>query len=102
VITAGPITVSPDTRSARAHGDLLLVTLAEFDLLAVVAGEPHRVWTLEELLDRVPSAHERGAHWLHLCAWRLSGQLVRVGVPNDLARTDGCYRLFDPGQGGGS
>jgi hypothetical protein len=102
VILAGPVTVNPDTREARAYGDLLLVTIGEFDLLAVLAAEPHREWTLDELLDRIPSAHERGGYWLHLCAWRLSGQLVRVGVRNDLARSDGLYRLFEPGQGGES
>jgi DNA-binding response OmpR family regulator len=35
VISAGPITIDPEKREARVHGDLLLLTVDEFDLLAV-------------------------------------------------------------------
>lgn len=102
MISAGPITIDPEKREARVHGDLLLPALAEFDLLHVLATDPHREWTIDELLDRIPRAHERGVWRLHYRAWHLSAQLVRVGVPNDLARTDGLYRLLKPEQGGES
>jgi DNA-binding response OmpR family regulator len=40
VISAGPITIDPEKREARVHGDLLLLAADEFDLLAVLAAEP--------------------------------------------------------------
>jgi hypothetical protein len=51
VISAGPITIDPEKREARVHGDRLILTDDEFDLLAALAREPHREWTPTELVD---------------------------------------------------
>lgn len=96
MITAGPIEIEPATREAKVHGALLLVTMGEFDLLTVLTREPEREWRDYELLELVPRAWDLGAEWLKARAWHLSAQLLRVGVRNDLARSDGSYRLFKP------
>jgi hypothetical protein len=95
VISAGPITIDPEKREARVHGDLLLLTADEFDLLALLAAEPHREWTL---LARPGTSLGHG--WLNWAARKLAEKLTRVGIEHDLARTDGLYRLFRPEQGG--
>lgn len=100
MISAGPITIDPEKREARVHGDLLLLTADEFDLLAVLAAEPRREWAYRELLDQ--HAQLPGDGWLRWAARKLAEKLTRVGVEHDLARTDGLYRLFRPEQGGES
>jgi DNA-binding response OmpR family regulator len=37
VISAGPITIDPEKREARVHGDLLLLAVDEYHLLASLA-----------------------------------------------------------------
>jgi DNA-binding response OmpR family regulator len=89
VISAGPITIDPEKREARVHGDLLLLTAGEFFLLETLAREPDGAFKL-------PSDHG----WLERTAGQLAAKLTRVGIEHDLARTDGLYRLFKPEQGG--
>jgi hypothetical protein len=97
VISAGPITIDPEKREARVHGDMLVLDADKFDLLEVLASEPYREWTERELLDRVRLAHHG---WLVWVRRDLAAKLTRVGIEHDLARTDGLYRLFKPEQGG--
>jgi hypothetical protein len=91
VISAGPITIDPEKREARVHGDLLLLNADEFELLFALVTDPHREWA---------PPHNHG--WMRWTAQALSAKLTRVGIEHDLARTDGLYRLFGPGQGGES
>jgi hypothetical protein len=98
VISAGPITIDPEKREARVHGDRLILTDDEFDLLAVLAGEPYRERAVSELLVSVPDAFSHG--WLTWEARALAAKLTRVGIRHDLARADGLFRLFKPEQGG--
>jgi hypothetical protein len=97
VISAGPITIDPEKREARVHGDLLLLTSAEHYLLAVLAAEPQRLWTRSDL--RAEAGIPPGV-WLEHRLTHLASKLTRVGIEHDLARTDGLYRLFRPEQGG--
>lgn len=102
MITAGPITVDPETREARVHGHKLLLTMGEFDLLRVLASDPERLWTHRELLHLVPRAREMSETWLDLRAGHLTAQLLRVGVATDITNHRGfhggkrAYRLFIP------
>jgi hypothetical protein len=89
VISAGPITIDPEKREARVHGDLLLLNLDEYELLIELVPDPHREW-------KAPSNHG----WVRWTARTLAAKLTRVGIEHDLARTDGLYRLYRPEQGG--
>jgi DNA-binding response OmpR family regulator len=96
VISAGPITIDPEQREARVHGDLLLLTADEFELLAVLAAEPSREWATRDEFELLAP----DSSWLPWDVRSLAAKLTRVGIEHDLARTDGLYRLFRPEQGG--
>jgi hypothetical protein len=100
MISAGPITIDPEKREARVHGDLLLLAAPEFHLLAALATRPQREWTARDLLNHIPFAYRLDPGWLVWDTSRLADKLTRVGIEHDLARTDGLYRLFKPEQGG--
>ncbi len=53
-----PLSLDPGTRRAAWRGEPLELTRYEFDLLRVLHGRPGRVFTREELLERVWSAAE--------------------------------------------
>lgn len=55
---AGGLDMDPSTRSARFRGTPLDLTRYEFDLLRVLHAQPGRVFTRQELLERVWSAAE--------------------------------------------
>jgi DNA-binding response OmpR family regulator len=52
-IVAGEITIDRERRQAEVDGRAVELTATEFDLLAVLAQHPGRVFTRLELLDRV-------------------------------------------------
>jgi DNA-binding response OmpR family regulator len=52
-LEAGPLVVDAEQRTARWHGEPLELTPREFDLLAMLARRPGRVYSREELLDRI-------------------------------------------------
>lgn len=47
------ITILPEQRTVYRHGRLVTLTTREFDLLYTLARQPERVFTRNELLDRV-------------------------------------------------
>lgn len=49
----GVLTVDDDRREAVAGGETVALTRSEFDLLAVLASRPGRVWSRSELLERL-------------------------------------------------
>jgi len=53
VLRAGDLTIDLQRRSVRRSGDLIELTATEFDLLAILLGNPNVVLTRELLLDRV-------------------------------------------------
>lgn len=52
-IRSGDIVIDPDRRRAEHEGRPLQLTVKEFDLLAFLAAHPERVYTREQLLDRL-------------------------------------------------
>lgn len=52
-VTAGRVTLDLDARSALLDGRTVALTRKEFDLLHALAEQPGRVWTRDELLERV-------------------------------------------------
>ena len=53
VVRAGPLELDVERHEARVDGRLLELTRAEFRLLAALAGSPGRVFTRDQLLDRI-------------------------------------------------
>ncbi len=49
----GPLTIDPATREVRVSGREISLANKEFELLRVLAGEPSRVHTKDELLSEV-------------------------------------------------
>src|SRR5215471_11871085 len=52
-LSAGDVVVERDAREVRVAGEPVLLTAREFDLLAILLGNPDRVLSRELLLDRV-------------------------------------------------
>jgi DNA-binding response OmpR family regulator len=50
-ITEGPLSMDPATREARLHGEPLDLTYMQFEVLAMLASAPRRVFTREELSE---------------------------------------------------
>ena len=53
VLTYDDLTIDPVRREVRRHGDLLHLTVREFDLLLFLARHPDRPFTRMQLLDKV-------------------------------------------------
>ena len=53
VLSDGDLTVDTGSRVASRDGELLQLTVREFDLLAVLAAHPRQVFSREMLLNRV-------------------------------------------------
>jgi len=49
----GDVEINPATREVRKGGDALKLTLKEFDLLTFLASHPRRVFSRDQLMDRV-------------------------------------------------
>jgi DNA-binding response OmpR family regulator len=52
-IEAGPLLIDAGGREARRDGELLRLTAKEFDLLWFLASNPNRVFSRDQLMDRV-------------------------------------------------
>ena len=59
-IRSGDLLVDPERRMATHDGRALQLTVKEFDLLAYLAAHPERVYTREQLLDRLWGADYEG------------------------------------------
>jgi DNA-binding response OmpR family regulator len=69
IYRAGCIELNVMTREVRKDGELLRLTLKEFDLLQTFLANPRRVFAREELMDRVwgyRSALETGTLTVHI------------------------------------
>ena len=65
----GALEMNLETREVRKDGEVLKLTLTEFDLLHTFFANPHRAFTREELMDRVwgyRSALETGTLTVHI------------------------------------
>ena len=50
---SGPLSVDPDRHEVRLRGKVMALTLAEFRLLQALVSAPGRVFTRDQLLDRI-------------------------------------------------
>jgi len=53
VPTKGTLQLEPDKYQAKINGKILTLTVVEFHLLAILAGEPGRVFSRNQLIDRI-------------------------------------------------
>jgi DNA-binding response OmpR family regulator len=60
-ITVGPLRVDPAARRIEVHGAPVGLTAREYELVALLATEPERVFTKEELLREVWGSRGRGS-----------------------------------------
>jgi DNA-binding response OmpR family regulator len=99
VLYRGAIEVEPDRRVARANGVNLQLRPKEFGLLSTFAMEPGRVFSRQELLDRIWGEEivvdERTVD-VHV-SW-LRAKLVDAGVSGDVIKTiyGSGYRFVSP------
>jgi DNA-binding response OmpR family regulator len=52
-VEAGPLTIDAERHEARLNGEVLPLTAKEFDLLWFLASNPNRVFSRDQLMDRV-------------------------------------------------
>jgi DNA-binding response OmpR family regulator len=101
ILYRGPIEIEPDRRVARVCSHELHLRPKEFGLLATLAMEPGKVFSRQELLDRVWGEEivvdERTVD-VHV-SW-LRGKLVDAGVAGELIRTiyGAGYRFVLPAE----
>jgi len=68
-LTFGDVTIDLGAREARKAGQPLPLTLKEFDLLAFLAAHPRRVFSRDQLMERVwgyTSALDTGTVTVHV------------------------------------
>ena len=53
IVRAGPLELDPERHEVGIHGQPVELTLAEFRLLSALAGTPGKVFTRDQLLDRI-------------------------------------------------
>ena len=96
-IRAGALEIDPAAHTARLHGRPIALSQKEFALLRVLAAEPSRVWSKEELLRTVWGYRSMGRTRTidsHACRLRR-----KLGVDGDryVVNVWGIgYRLLDP------
>jgi DNA-binding response OmpR family regulator len=79
VITVGPLRVDLAARAATVDGALLKLPAKEFDLLAALARDPHRVHMKEDLMERIWGYRNAGTRTLDSHASRLRRRLNQIG-----------------------
>lgn len=77
-IAVGPIAIDLAARSVTVDGELLRLPSKEFDLLAALARDPHRVQMKEDLMERIWGYRNCGTRTLDSHASRLRRRLTAV------------------------
>jgi DNA-binding response OmpR family regulator len=97
VLRAGGIEVDTATRRVTAGGERVVLPGKEYELLVKLAGDPHRVFTKEELLREVWGFRSLGrTRTLDSHASRLRRRLARPGQPPYVQNVWGVgYCLLD-------
>jgi DNA-binding response OmpR family regulator len=94
----GELDIDAGTREVRRDGTTLTLTAREFDLLWFLASEPRRVFTREELMDRVwgyRAATDTGTVTVHIR--RLREKIERdPSAPQHLQTVWGVGYRFQP------
>jgi len=75
----GDLEIDLVAREVRVDGALTSLTRTEFDLLVTLASEPRRVFTREQLLERVWDVPFDGSHVLDAHMSRLRGKIGEAG-----------------------
>lgn len=80
-LTVGPLRLDVPSRRARVDGDLLDLTTLEFDLLLAFARAPGRVFSRDELIERVwGPEHEGSDRVVDVHVSNLRQKLVAAGA----------------------
>jgi len=69
LLTIGELTLNAATREVHRHGERLQLTVKEFDLLWFLASNPNRVFSRDQLMDRVwgyEAAFDTGTVTVHV------------------------------------
>lgn len=92
----GPLTIDPLSREVRVDGDLLKLTNKEYGVLRVLASNPTRVFTREQLYGAVWGYSQMRSRTLDTVTARLRSKLVMAGVLNMVISVWGVgYRLVE-------
>lgn len=81
VIACGPLRISPSARTVSANGRTIALTKTEFDMLALMASHPGRVFTKQELYESAwgePYAAQESTVAAHIS--NLRGKLKEGGA----------------------
>jgi DNA-binding response OmpR family regulator len=78
VLHVGPLTIDLPARSATVDGVLLHLPAKEYELLAVLARDPHKVHMKEDLMERIWGYRNAGTRTLDSHASRLRRRLLGV------------------------
>ena len=92
-IAFGDVVVDPAAREARKGGELLRLTLKEFDLLLFFASNPRQVFSRDQLMDRVwgyQSALDTGTVTVHI-------RRLRKKIEDDPSRPRHLETVFGVG-----
>ena len=97
VLEAGELTIDRRTRRVSVGDTLVLLSAKEFEFLAALAAEPHRVFTKDELLREVWGFRAQGrTRTLESHASRLRKKLREAGGEGFVVNVWGVgYRLLD-------
>jgi two-component system KDP operon response regulator KdpE len=96
--TAGPLTISFDSRQVAVHGQIVHLTPTEHRLLGLLARNAGHVLTHDALLNRIwgPDSYRTRDH-LRVCVSRLQAKIERAGGPRCIENEHGLgYRLVRP------
>jgi DNA-binding response OmpR family regulator len=92
-IAFGDVSIDPVAREARKAGELLRLTLKEFDLLLFLASNPRQVFSRDQLMDRVwgyQSALDTGTVTVHV-------RRLRKKIEDDASRPRHLETVFGAG-----
>ena len=78
VIAVGPLRIDLAARSAMVNGQMLRLPGKEYELLAVLARDPHKVHMKEDLMERIWGYRNAGTRTLDSHASRLRRRLMAV------------------------
>jgi DNA-binding response OmpR family regulator len=97
-IRVGPVTVDPATRTATVGDEQVRLSALEFDLLAMLATHPDRVFTKQELLRDVWGYRDGcRTRTLDSHASRVRCKLAAAGASGFIVSCRGVgYRLWNP------
>ena len=94
-IQVGPLSIDPLSREVRVDGTLVYLNRREYSVLRVLAADPTRVFTREEMYDRVYGSSYYSSRTLDSQASRLRQKLAVHGGRFVFAIWGVGYRLVE-------